>query len=127
MLRKLRWRPDDHFAAVAAAAVAAAVGCSARSATRSIDPSPTVSPASAIWRTSWPNRCTVRSGAVLVYPVVEHEGEDEIPPELDASEVTIALVFVAPTSTGSPDGRLVQFVVRDKSRSDEPIVDSPDP
>lgn len=67
-----------------------------------------------------------RRGAVLVYPVVEHEHDDEIPAELDAGEVVIALVFVAPTSTGSPDGRLVQFVVRDKSKSEEPIVDSSD-
>ncbi len=66
-----------------------------------------------------------RRGAVLVYPVVEYEEEDEVPEELDASEVVIALVFVAPTSTGSPDGRLVQFVVRDKSREQEPIVDAP--
>jgi len=67
-----------------------------------------------------------RRGAVLVYPVVEYEEEDEIPAELDDGEAIVALVFVAPTSTGSPDGRLVQFVVRDKSRSQEPIVDSPD-
>jgi Z1 domain len=65
-----------------------------------------------------------RRGAVLVYPVVEYEEDDEIPAELDDGKVVIALVFVAPTSTGSPDGRLIQFVVRDKTRAQEPIVDS---
>lgn len=68
-----------------------------------------------------------RGGAVFVYPVVEYEGKDEIPQELGAGEVVIALTFVAPMSTGSPDGKLVQFKVRDRSRSQEPIVDRLDP
>jgi hypothetical protein len=65
----------------------------------------------------------LRRGAVLVYPVVEYEKDDEIPSELAAGDVVLALVFVAPESTGSPDGELVRFVVRDSSKSDEPIVD----
>ncbi|MCW3045756.1 MAG: sle [Solirubrobacterales bacterium] len=65
-----------------------------------------------------------RRGAVLVYPVVEHEQDDQVHGELDAEEVVIALVFVAPESTGSPDGTLVRFVVRDSAQRDEPIVDA---
>jgi hypothetical protein len=65
-----------------------------------------------------------RRGAVLVYPVVEFEKDEEIPPDLDGEEVIIALTFVAPLSTGSPDGTLVQFTVRDPGQKDEPIVDS---
>lgn len=64
-----------------------------------------------------------RRGAVLIYPVVEHEQDEQVPDELDADDVVIALVFVAPESTGSPDGTLVRFVVRDSARRDEPIVD----
>jgi len=65
-----------------------------------------------------------RRGAVLVYPLVEHDKDDEVPAELDAGDVVMALVFVAPESTGSPDGELVRFVVRDSSQFDEPIVDA---
>lgn len=63
-------------------------------------------------------------GAVLVYPVVEFE--DEVPEDLSDDEVVVALVFVAPMSTGAPDGRLIQFEVRDKTKFDEPIVDDPE-
>lgn len=66
-----------------------------------------------------------RRGAVLVYPVVEHDQDEDIPEELEPGQVVMALAFVAPTSTGSPDGALVRFVVRDSSQSDEPIVDAP--
>lgn len=65
-----------------------------------------------------------RRGAVLVYPVVEYDQDSDIPDELEPEQVVMALVFVAPESTGSPDGTLVQFVVRDSSQSDEPIVDA---
>jgi hypothetical protein len=65
-----------------------------------------------------------RRGAVLIYPVVEHDHDDEVPAELDAEDVVIALVFVAPESTGSPDGTLVRFVVKDTTKQDEPIVDA---
>jgi hypothetical protein len=61
---------------------------------------------------------------VLLYPVVEHDQDDEIPEELEPDEVVMALAFVAPESTGSPDGTLVRFVVRDSTQSDEPIVDA---
>jgi hypothetical protein len=64
-------------------------------------------------------------GALLIYPMVEVDSNEEIPDELTIEEVIMALVFVAPTSTGSPDGTLVRFVARDKSRADEAIVDSP--
>jgi hypothetical protein len=63
-------------------------------------------------------------GAVLLYPMVE-TGDDTVTADLDAHEVIFALVFVAPTSTGSPDGALVRFVARDPARADDPIVDSP--
>jgi hypothetical protein len=64
-----------------------------------------------------------RRGAVLVYPVVESDQDDQVPDELDPEDVVIALVFVAPESTGSPDGTLVRFVVKDAAQKDEPIVD----
>jgi hypothetical protein len=48
----------------------------------------------------------------------------EVPNELDPADVVVALVFVAPTSTGSPDGTLVRFVVRDPEQRDEPIIDA---
>jgi hypothetical protein len=64
-----------------------------------------------------------RRGAVLVYPMVE---VDEVEDEVGEDEVVIALVFVAPMSTGAPDGRLIQFEVKDKSKSESPIVDNPD-
>ena len=64
-----------------------------------------------------------RRGALLVYPIVEYENDDDIPADIDAGDVVVALVFVAPESTGSPDGRLVQFVVKDTTKEDEPIVD----
>jgi hypothetical protein len=66
-----------------------------------------------------------RRGAVLVYPVVELD-EDGVPAEFDEDQVVVALSFVAPTSTGAPDGRLIQFEVRDRLRSEEPIVDAED-
>ena len=64
-----------------------------------------------------------RRGAVLLYPVVEQPDGSDVAAQLDAGEVVLAFVIVAPLSTGSPDGTLVRFVVRDKARSDEPIVD----
>jgi hypothetical protein len=65
-----------------------------------------------------------RRGALLVYPIVEHESDDDVSADLGAADVVIALVFVAPMSTGSPDGTLVRFVVKDTSKKDEPIVDA---
>ncbi len=65
-----------------------------------------------------------RRGALLVYPIVEAGDDQAVPAALADGDVVIALVFVAPESTGSPDGTLVRFVVRDSSRSDEPIVDA---
>jgi hypothetical protein len=67
-----------------------------------------------------------RRGALMVYPIVEFEDGEGIPDHLESGEVVMALVFVAPVSTGSPDGTLVRFVARDPTQSDEPIVDSPD-
>jgi hypothetical protein len=64
-----------------------------------------------------------RRGTLSLYPVVEMPADGTVPDELTAAKVILAPVFVAPTSTGSPDGTLVRFVVRDKSREDEPIVD----
>lgn len=64
-----------------------------------------------------------RRGAVLLYPMVEMPEDQDVPSELGPGEIVLACVFVAPTSTGSPDGALVQFVVRDRERADEPIVD----
>jgi hypothetical protein len=65
-----------------------------------------------------------RRGALLIYPMVEHDSDNDVPADLDASDVVVALIFVAPESTGAPDGRLVQFVVKDATREDEPIVDA---
>ncbi|HSC20204.1 MAG TPA: hypothetical protein VLC07_00575, partial [Solirubrobacterales bacterium] len=65
-----------------------------------------------------------RRGAILVYPVVELEEDDEVPAQLVLEDVIFALVFVAPESTGSPDGSLIRFVVRNPRKSDDPIVDS---
>jgi hypothetical protein len=56
--------------------------------------------------------------------MVEHDSDNDVPADLDASDVVVALIFVAPESTGAPDGRLVQFVVKDATREDEPIVDA---
>ncbi|HEY5977766.1 MAG TPA: Z1 domain-containing protein [Solirubrobacterales bacterium] len=64
-------------------------------------------------------------GAVLIYPMVEAESNDEIDDELGVEDVIMALVFVAPLSTGSPDGTLVRFVARDETRPDDVIIDSP--
>lgn len=66
----------------------------------------------------------VRRGALLIYPIVEYDHDDEVPTELGAEDVVVALVFVAPESTGSPDGTLVRFVVKDTAQQDEPIVDA---
>jgi hypothetical protein len=63
-------------------------------------------------------------GAVLVYPVLELEDDADVPNEVDVDEVVMTLVFVAPEATGSPDGALVRFVVRDSNQPDEPIVDA---
>lgn len=65
-----------------------------------------------------------RRGAVLVYPVLEGDSGGNIAESLTPGEVVLALVFVAPESTGSPDKTLVRFVVRDSLRSDEPIVET---
>jgi Z1 domain-containing protein len=65
-----------------------------------------------------------RRGALLVYPMVETSEDEEVPDELQPSEVVMALVFVAPTSTGSPDKALVRFVVHDKTKAHEPIVEA---
>jgi hypothetical protein len=65
-----------------------------------------------------------RRGGLLVYPVVETPEDKDVPKRLVPSEVVMALVLVSPTSTGSPDKALVRFVVRDKSREDEPIVEA---
>ena len=64
-----------------------------------------------------------RRGALLLYPVVETPEGQEIADTLDPGEVILACVFVAPTSTGSPDGALVRFVVRDRQRAQEAIID----
>lgn len=66
----------------------------------------------------------VRRGAMLVYPVIEMDEDREVPDDLEPSEVVMAFVLVAPTSTGSPDKALVRFVVHDKTRADEPIVEA---
>jgi hypothetical protein len=65
-----------------------------------------------------------RTGALLVYPVVEVEKEAEIPTELQPEQVVTAFVAVAPMTTRPSDGRLVTFVVRDKDREDEAIIDA---
>lgn len=65
-----------------------------------------------------------RRGSLLVYPVVELQAPTPVPPELKLEEVVVALSFVAPLSTGSPDGTLVRFRVRDTDKEEEPIVDA---
>jgi Z1 domain len=65
-----------------------------------------------------------RRGAILLYPVVEYEAEEEIPAELERDETILAMSFVAPLSTGSPDNMLVRFRVRNSALREEPIVDA---
>lgn len=65
-----------------------------------------------------------KRGGLIVYPVVEADADETPPTDLEAQAVIMALVFVAPESTGSPDGTLVRFVVRDIQRSEEPIVEA---
>jgi hypothetical protein len=65
-----------------------------------------------------------RTGALLIYPVVEMDPADAVPEELTPSEVVTAFVAVAPASTRPADGRLVTFTVRDPEREDEPVVES---
>jgi hypothetical protein len=67
----------------------------------------------------------LRRGAVLVYPVLEKEESDPVPPILDARDVVMAVVLFAPTSTGAPDDGLVRFAARDSSKKDDPIIDVP--
>jgi Z1 domain len=65
-----------------------------------------------------------RTGAFIVYPVVEGEKESEVPDELDPEQVVTAFVAVAPITSRPPDGRLVTFRVRDKDHEDEAIIDA---
>lgn len=65
-----------------------------------------------------------KRGAVLLYPVVEAPEGTDLPEHLGPDEVVLALVFFAPLSTGSSDRTLVRFVVHDRSKSDEPIIDA---
>jgi hypothetical protein len=65
-----------------------------------------------------------RRGAMLVYPVIEMGEDQEVPDELQPSQVIVAFVLVAPMSTGSPDKALERFVVRDTTQADEPIVEA---
>jgi hypothetical protein len=64
-----------------------------------------------------------RRGALLVYPVLEKEENEPVPPTLDANEIVMALVLFAPTSTGAPDDGLVRFTARDSNKKDDPIID----
>jgi hypothetical protein len=65
-----------------------------------------------------------RRGAMLLYPVIEMSEDQEVPDELQPSQVIVAFVLVAPMSTGSPDKALVRFVVRDTTHADEPIIEA---
>jgi hypothetical protein len=65
-----------------------------------------------------------RRGSLLLYPVTELLSPTPVPSELDPAEVIVALSFVAPMSTGSPDKTLVRFKVRDVDQEDEPIIDA---
>lgn len=69
-------------------------------------------------------RHRAKRGGLIVYPVIEADADETPPAELKDHMVILALVFVAPESTGSPDGTLVRFVVRDNQRSGEPIVEA---
>lgn len=63
-------------------------------------------------------------GSIFIYPVVEVDDDAEIPDELDFGDLVTAFSLVAPEGTGSPDGTLVRFVVKDGNQPDEPIVDA---
>jgi Z1 domain len=63
-------------------------------------------------------------GSFFIYPVVEFDDDAEIPDDLGFDEIVMAFSLVAPEGTGSPDGTLVRFVVKDGNRPDEPIVDA---
>jgi hypothetical protein len=64
-----------------------------------------------------------RTGAFLLYPIVELGQSEAIPQDLGPEQVVMAFVAVAPHSTRPPDGRLVTFRVHDPDRADEAIVD----
>src|SRR5581483_6723120 len=63
-----------------------------------------------------------RTGALLVYPVVEIP-KGAIPDDLKPEEVVMAFVAVAPMNARPVDGRLVAFVVRDPTHAEDAIVD----
>jgi hypothetical protein len=67
-----------------------------------------------------------RTGALLVYPVVEFDKDSQVPSELKPDQVVMAFVAAAPITTRPPDGRLVTFVVHNQEREDEAIVDAED-
>jgi len=67
-----------------------------------------------------------RTGALLAYPVVELQKDSQITATLEPEQVVTAFVAVAPATTRPPDGRLVTFVVRDRDREDEAIIDTPE-
>ena len=60
---------------------------------------------------------------MLVYPVIEMDEDREVPD--DSSRPNDHGVRACGTDiTGSPDKALVRFVVHDKTRADEPIVEA---
>jgi len=64
-----------------------------------------------------------KTGALLVYPVVEADKDGEIASSLKPEAVVMAFVAVAPITTRPADRRLVTFVVRDPEHEDDAIVD----
>jgi hypothetical protein len=65
-----------------------------------------------------------KRGALLVYPIVEFPDSKVVPSKLAPEETIIALSFLAPLTTGSPDKTLVRFRVKNPGEEDEPIVDA---
>lgn len=64
-----------------------------------------------------------KRGAVLLYPVFDVTDGGGIPGEVKATELIMALIIAAPTSTGSPDQLLVRFRVIDQTHPSQAIID----
>ena len=65
-----------------------------------------------------------KRGALVIYPVVEADKDDDIAATLAPEQVVMAFGAVAPAAARPIDGKLVAFVVRDPERAEDAIVDA---